>query len=681
MRKIIKFLLCLMLATVAFAMVACEEEAPPKTYYPNHSSNTSQKESSEESSTEREEQEEEEEEESYTTVDVVFVDVQESLITLDEGQSYTLTATVFPSNATDKTVKWESMNPDVATVSNGYVLAKKAGTTKIWATSNNGKRDDCTVTVREKVVEVESISLNASTLSLEEGESFTLTATVYPSNATDKTIQWDSADTGIATVSGGNVTATGVGTTTITAKTANGKRVFCAVSVSAKTIAIISVSLSESTVELEEGESITLTATLEPSNATDKTLKWNSTNESVATVIDGKITALSVGTAVITATAHNGLYADCCVTVTSPFVFEEYGDGYALVDYVGEKTEVVVPSTYQGKKVVAIGTGKIVNFQYVVDGFNECSTLKKVTLPNTLETINHGAFLRCTSLTEVEMPSCKSIGFCAFQSCTSLKTVALPKNLEYLGDSVFIYCSALTNITIPDKVTNKSNNLFKDCTSLSEVKIGSGITSIGTYAFQNCTSLQSITIPETVTTIGDYAFENCSALKSVSIPESVTSLGSGCFVDCTSLQTIEIKNKNITLGSGILGGVELPINCELPETPLTINGWSTGVVFKHSSADITGVSLTLGRTFSKSTYVTLKISGTKTYDWYGSSNPHKISFKLYNGNTVLQSGTLTSVSVAAGESFTVEGELRLELTLLEVLNLQELRLVLSDVSW
>ncbi len=654
MRKIIKLLLCFMLVTIAFAMVACEEEAPPKTYYPMDSSTPSQKEPPEESP----EEEEEQEEESYITVEVVFVDIQETSITLDEGTSCILTATVFPGNATDKTVKWESMNPDVATVSNGYVLAEKEGTTKIWATSNNGKRDECTVTVRKKVVEVESVSLSTSTISLEEGESFTLTATVYPSDATNKTIEWESADTGIATVVEGIVTATGVGTTTITAKSANGKAASCTVSVSAKTIEVTDVFLDESTVELEEGESITLTATLAPSNATDKTLKWNSSNESVATVTNGKITALSVGTVTIMVTSHNGLCATCYVTVTSPFVFEEYGSGYALVDYVGEKTEVVVPSTYQGKKVVAIGTGKIVNFQYVVDGFNECSTLKKVMLPNTLETINHGAFLRCTSLTEVEMPSCKSIGFCAFQSCTSLKSIDLPENLEYFENSVFVYCSELTNITIPDKVTSMSANLFKDCTSLSEVKIGSGVTGIGTYAFENCTSLKSITIPETV-----------------------TSLGAGCFKNCTALEALEIKNKNITIGSGILEGTDFPINCELPATPLTINGWSTGVVFKHSSADITAVSLTLGNTFSKSTYVTLKISGTKTYDWYGSSNPHKINFKLYNGNTVLQSGTLTSVSVAAGESFSVEGDLRLELTLLEVLNLEELRLVLSDVSW
>ena len=688
MRKMVKLLLCLMLMIVAFAMVSCEEEVSSQTYYPQHSSDTSQKESSEESSTEREEQEEEEkeeekeereDEESYVAVASVVLD--RASLTLDEGEQYVLTATIYPNNATVKTVNWTSSNSDVALVLDGRVYAIGTGTATIYVTANDGKTDYCTVTVREKVVEVESISLNATTLTLEEGESATLAATVYPENATDKTVEWISANTNIAAVAQGRVTANGVGETTVTVKSTNGKLATCIITVRAKTVAVSGISLDESEVELEEGDSKTLVATLVPNNATDKTLKWSSSKENVATVSNGKVTALSVGTAIITVTAHNGFSASCYVTVTSPFVFEEYGDGYALVDYVGNKTEVVVPSTYQGKNVVAIGTGKIVNFQRVVDGFNECSTLKKVTLPNTLETIHHGAFLRCTSLTDVEMPSCKQIGFCAFQSCTSLKSIDFPENLEYFGDSVFVYCSGLTSITIPDKVTSTSNYLFRDCTSLSEVKIGSGITAIGMYAFQNCTSLQSITIPETVTTIGEHAFENCSALKSVIIPETVTSLGAGCFVNCSSLQTIEIKNKNITLGSGILGGVELPINCELPETPLTINGWSTGVVFKHSSADITAISLTLSSTFTKSTYVTLKISGTKTYDYYGSSHPHKINFKIYSGTTVLQSGTLTSVSVAEGETFSVEGDLRLEMTLVELLALTDLRLVLSDVSW
>ena len=153
---------------------------------------------------------------------------------MKEGESETLVATVSPDNATDKTVTWSSTNTSVATVdASGRVTAIKEGTATITAKAGD-KSATCSVTVSKNVVAVTSIALNKTSLSLKEGESETLVATVSPDNATDKTVTWSSTNTSVATVdASGRVTAIKEGTATITAK-AGDKSATCAVTVKKK---------------------------------------------------------------------------------------------------------------------------------------------------------------------------------------------------------------------------------------------------------------------------------------------------------------------------------------------------------------------------------------------------------------------------------------------------------------
>ena len=251
------------------------------------------------------------------SVAVSSIALNKTSLSLTEGDSTTLSATVSPSNATNKTVTWSSSNSGIATVSGGKVTAVGAGTATITATAG-GKSATCTVTVAAKTVAVTGVSLNKTSLSLTEGESAALTATVSPSNATNKSVTWSSSNSGIATVSGGKVTAVGMGTATITA-TAGGKSATCTVTVAAKTVEVSSVTLNTDTLSLTEGESAALTATVSPSDATNKTVTWSSGNTSVATVSGGLVTAVSAGTATITATA-GGKSATCTVTVAAKTV-------------------------------------------------------------------------------------------------------------------------------------------------------------------------------------------------------------------------------------------------------------------------------------------------------------------------------------------------------------------------
>ncbi len=146
------------------------------------------------------------------------------------GETKTLSATVTPSNATDKTVIWKSSNASVVTVdSNGKVTAKSAGSATISATAGSFT-SNCSVTV---VVPVESVALNKTELTIEKGKNATLTATVNPSNATDKTVTWKSSNTAIATVDqNGKVTAVNAGSAVITVTTKDGsKTATCSITV------------------------------------------------------------------------------------------------------------------------------------------------------------------------------------------------------------------------------------------------------------------------------------------------------------------------------------------------------------------------------------------------------------------------------------------------------------------
>lgn len=256
------------------------------------------------------------------TVSVTGVSLSESSLSITEGDTRTLIATVTPENATDKSVSWTSSDESVATVSSaGEVIAKSAGSATITVNTNDGgKTATCSVTVKSKTISVTGVSLSEFSLSMEEGETRTLTATVTPENATDKSVTWSSSAESVATVSStGEVTAKSVGSATITVKTTDGGMIAtCYVSVKAKVIPVTGISLNKTSMTIKVGETQTLIATITPSDATDKTVTWKSSNTAVATVdSNGKVTAKSIGTATISATAGD-ITANCAVTVKKP---------------------------------------------------------------------------------------------------------------------------------------------------------------------------------------------------------------------------------------------------------------------------------------------------------------------------------------------------------------------------
>ena len=247
------------------------------------------------------------------TIPVSSIILNKESLTLMEGESEILTATVTPADATDKTVTWTSSNPAVASVEGGVVKALQEGTAVITAKAGD-KSATCSVTVDKKVIPVSEITLDKTSLSLLKGQSETLTATVGPADATDKTVTWSSSNPAAATVdANGKVTAVGGGTATITAK-AGTKTATCEVTVN---VSVTGITLNKSTLKLDEGQTFTLVATVLPSDATDKTVTWTSSDPAVATVEGGVVKAIKVGTATITAKAGDKT-ATCEVTVDVP---------------------------------------------------------------------------------------------------------------------------------------------------------------------------------------------------------------------------------------------------------------------------------------------------------------------------------------------------------------------------
>lgn len=170
----------------------------------------------------------------YAFIPVTSVTLAPETLSIEEGKTAELTATISPANASDQQFSWDVKDTEIASVY-GYtsetktVTALKEGQTQITVTVD-GQTASCTVTVTPRTISVESITLNKTQLSLVKGATETLTATVLPTTATDKAVTWESSDTAVATVKDGIVTAVAAGNATITA-TAGGKTAICAVTV------------------------------------------------------------------------------------------------------------------------------------------------------------------------------------------------------------------------------------------------------------------------------------------------------------------------------------------------------------------------------------------------------------------------------------------------------------------
>ena len=204
-------------------------------------------------------------------------------------------------------------------------------------------------------ISVSSVSLDQNTMILMIGDTGVLTATVLPANASDKTVTWSSSNENVITVNDGVLTSVNIGSATIIASS-GGKTATCTVTVNP--VPVSRVILNRGSITLTSPSvKYTLEATVNPSNATDKTVTWSSSDESVVTVNNGVVSVIGLGTATITASS-GGQTATCIVTV-SPQIPTISSSPSASISYDGDTfigTGSTLPSQEDISYTISDGT-------------------------------------------------------------------------------------------------------------------------------------------------------------------------------------------------------------------------------------------------------------------------------------------------------------------------------------
>ena len=328
--------------------------------------------------------------------------------------------------------------------------------------------------------------------------------------------------------------------------------------------------LDKDSAQMKINETIKLTPKFTPDNATNKNVTWTSSDEKVAIVKDGEVTALTKGNAVIKAKSEDGNFeAQCSITVSDESLpkiqaksikldkldaeiakgslfkltasFEPWNTTAKEITWTSsdENTASVKDGVVTGKsagsaEITAKAESGItasckVKVKEAQDEFVISSgvltkyngTSKNVTIPSDVNSIGEGAFENNTSVEKVIFPeNLKSIGKEAFSGCSSLTEVNFPKNLETIGDSAFYRCSKVKEVSVPKSVKSLEYACFAYMNSLEKAVISDGVKDLGTALFSEDTSLKDVTLPDNITKIPTSMFINCSSLSSIDIKKA-----------------------------------------------------------------------------------------------------------------------------------------------------------------
>ncbi|MBQ4208485.1 MAG: Ig-like domain-containing protein [Clostridia bacterium] len=278
-------------------------------------------------------------------------------VELYETATKMLVPTITPANATNKKVIWSSSDPSVASVNvDGVVTAVSQGTAVITCTTQDSSRTaKCTVKVL-KTIKSKSVSLDSKRLTLNDGTSATLTASIKPDNVSITSLNWRSTNKKVATVNeNGVIKAVGPGTCKIVATTKDtGKKAVCKVTVVETPVK--RVKLSRSTLTLAMNKTYTLKATTVPSYATNQKMTWTTSNKKIVRVSKtGKIRAVAPGTATVTVISQDGGHkATCTVTVKRPKIQSLATEQTTMEMGLGTKQAIVLIPTPAGASTTKV---------------------------------------------------------------------------------------------------------------------------------------------------------------------------------------------------------------------------------------------------------------------------------------------------------------------------------------
>ena len=461
-------------------------------------------------------------------------------------------------------------------------------------------------------VPVISVSLNKTSIPLlTVGNSEILTATVVPSNATNKSVSWTSSNSSVASVLNGTVTALSAGTATITVTTADGnKQASCTVTVTG----------NEPTTPLTQDVWMDGTVSASDSTAwysftavggTTYYLWWNDKDQGYGSkTADVRVSAYEPnGTAIFTTvdrgwTSSRTILVNTTGTVKIKVVpYNAAGIGTFGVVYSTSSTRPSVVGSIDGRTFTSISAFNAaladtpantketaynvnINIGNLGGVYNTSGSLGRALRDNntkfvninltgsTITSIPNDSLRYCTSLAGITIGgSVVSIGTYAFSGCTGLTSATIGNSVTVIGKDAFSGCTSLAAVTMGSGVTSIGEAAFYGDTLLTDVTIGSGVTSIGNSAFRNCTSLAGITIPNSVTSIGDGAFRGCIGLTGITIPNNVTSIGSTAFYGCTILSSVTFTatSKVATIGNSAFSGCTILATITIPDSVTLID--------------------------------------------------------------------------------------------------------------
>ncbi len=202
--------------------------------------------------------------------------------------------------------------------------------------------------------------------------------------------------------------------------------------------------------------------------------------------------------------------------LTAEFEYNYYTDSYSFKKYTGTATEVVVPATYNGKRVLE------------VESFNGSTIVKRIVISEGIEKVG-SAFSGCTALEELVLPSTMNEMSFSLNTCNSLTTLTINEGNPFwhsLGNCI---------------IETSTKRLIKGCAG-SVIPEDDSVTTIAEYSFSGNYNITSITIPNNITTIEPRAFNNCRCLQKIVLGTGLESIGAGAFVYCTQL--VEVINKS-----------------------------------------------------------------------------------------------------------------------------------------
>ncbi len=398
--------------------------------------------------------------------------------TLKATETLDLVATILPETITDKSVTWISSNEAIATVdANGKVTAMAVGKTTITVTAASGVSAKCAITVVETpaggiIIDKDALGITGDNLEMRVGDVKAIKVTVTPETTTDKSVTYESSNPTVASVDeNGNVTALSLGTSAITITAKSNPEVKATINVTVVATPAGSITLNKTETTLKATETVDLVATILPETTTDKSITWKSSDEAIATVdANGKVTAVAVGKATITATAASGISVECAITVVETpaggITIDKDALGITgdnLEMHVGDVKAIkvtVTPETTTDKAVIYSSENPAVAS---VDEIGNVTALNLGTTTITIVAKSNPDVKATINVTVVATPA---------GSITLNKTAATLKATETVDLVATILPEATTNKSVTWKSTNEAIATVDDNGKVTAVAVG-----------------------------------------------------------------------------------------------------------------------------------------------------------------------------------------------------------------